>query len=272
MTSVARKAAWATSSAGGVGVADVLRGADHDAPRDELGVLAGVEHPREPVEHGVGVGAAHGLDERRDDIVVHVARLVVGQAAAGVGLEDVLGGDDERRAVVLLTRRGVHHLGGQLERGERRAAVAAGQGHDLVLRLGREHKGAREAALVGHGAAQQLADGVVVEGGELHDAAAADEGGVDLEVGVLGRGAHEHDGAVLHAWSRASCWPRLKRWISSTKRMVRRPSESRRLRAASISRRRSLTVPVTALTSTNSACVVWAMMRASVVLPVPAGP
>ena len=54
--------------------------------------------------------------------------------------------------------------------------------------------------------------------------------------------------------------------------MVRRPYESRRDSAASISRRRSFTVPVMALTSTNSACVVLAMMRASVVLPVPAGP
>ena len=74
------------------------------------------------------------------------------------------------------------------------------------------------------------------------------------------------------AWSRASCCERLKRWISSTKRIVRRPVESSRLSAASISRRRSLTVPVMAETSTNSACVVLAMMRASVVLPVPAGP
>ena len=74
------------------------------------------------------------------------------------------------------------------------------------------------------------------------------------------------------AWSSASCCERLKRWISSTKRMVRAPRVMSRLSAASISRRRSLTVPVMAETSTNSACVVLAMMRASVVLPVPAGP
>ena len=54
--------------------------------------------------------------------------------------------------------------------------------------------------------------------------------------------------------------------------MVRRPLMTRRLFAASICSRRSFTVPVTADTSTNSARVVWAMMRASVVLPVPAGP
>jgi len=56
------------------------------------------------------------------------------------------------------------------------------------------------------------------------------------------------------------------------KRMVRRPLYERRLEAASISRRRSATVPLTADTSTNSAWVCAAMIRASDVLPVPAGP
>ena len=56
----------------------------------------------------------------------------------------------------------------------------------------------------------------------------------------------EQDGAPAHASSRSS--------------------------AALISRRRSLTVPPMAETSTNSACVVLAMMCAMEVLPVPAGP
>ena len=74
------------------------------------------------------------------------------------------------------------------------------------------------------------------------------------------------------AWSRASCCVRLKRWISSMNRIVRWPVVSRRFSAASMAWRRSLTVPVTADTSTNAAWVLLAMMRASVVLPVPAGP
>ena len=74
------------------------------------------------------------------------------------------------------------------------------------------------------------------------------------------------------AWSSASCWLRLNRWISSTNKMVRRPLMVRRLSAASISRRRSDTVPPMADTSTNVAFVVSATMCASDVLPVPAGP
>ena len=57
-----------------VGEADVLRRRDDQAPRDEHDVLAGLEHARHPVDGGVGVAAAHALDERRDDVVVLVAR------------------------------------------------------------------------------------------------------------------------------------------------------------------------------------------------------
>ena len=42
------------------------------------------------------------------------------------------------------------------------------------------------------------AQGLVVQRAQLDHAAPADKRGVDLEIGVLGRGAHEHDGAVLH--------------------------------------------------------------------------
>ena len=74
------------------------------------------------------------------------------------------------------------------------------------------------------------------------------------------------------ACSRASCWLREKRWISSMKRMVRLPLSSRRWLAASISLRRSLTLPVMALTSTKTALVLCAITCAMEVLPVPAGP
>ena len=74
------------------------------------------------------------------------------------------------------------------------------------------------------------------------------------------------------AWSSASCWLRLKRWISSTNRMVRRPCIVRRFSAALISRRRSDTVPPMAETSTKVAFVCSAMTCASEVFPVPAGP
>ncbi len=49
-----------------VGHADVLAGEDDEAAGDEAGVLAGLEHAGQPVEGGVGVGAADALDERGD--------------------------------------------------------------------------------------------------------------------------------------------------------------------------------------------------------------
>ena len=60
-----------------VGEADVLHRHAGDAPGEEARVLAALQHPREPVERGVGVRAAHRLVQRRDEVVVPVARLVV---------------------------------------------------------------------------------------------------------------------------------------------------------------------------------------------------
>ncbi len=67
----------------------------------------------------------------------------------------------------------------------------------------------------------------------------------------------------------ASCCALLKRWISSTNTMVRRPVRRRRSCAAAITSRISLMPDSTALNGTKDACVRSAMSRASVVLPVP---
>jgi hypothetical protein len=48
---------------------------------DEQRVLAGVEHAREIIERGVGIGAAHALVQGRDQVVVAVLRLVVDRRA-----------------------------------------------------------------------------------------------------------------------------------------------------------------------------------------------
>ena len=57
--------------------ADVFRGGNEHAARDEPGVFARVNHLRQPVERGVGIAAAHGFDERRDGVVVGVTIAVV---------------------------------------------------------------------------------------------------------------------------------------------------------------------------------------------------
>ena len=66
-----------------VGQADVFGGQDDDAAGDKHRVLAGLKHACEPVNGGVGVGAADGLDEGGDGVEVGVAALVVGQGSLG---------------------------------------------------------------------------------------------------------------------------------------------------------------------------------------------
>ena len=74
-------------------------------------------------------------------------------------------------------------------------------------------------------------------------------------------------------WGRkASCWAWLKRWISSTKRIVRRPRRAPSASASVITWRISLTPESTAENGTKRAPATSASRRASVVLPVPGGP
>ena len=70
----------------------------------------------------------------------------------------------------------------------------------------------------------------------------------------------------------ASCCALLKRWISSTNTIVRRPIRRRRSCAAAMTSLISLMPASTALNGTKCACVISAITRASVVLPVPGGP
>ena len=74
------------------------------------------------------------------------------------------------------------------------------------------------------------------------------------------------------AGSSASCCALLKRWISSRKRIVRRPLVPSRSRALPSTSRTSFTVADTADSSSNAAPVEAATMRASVVFPEPGGP
>jgi hypothetical protein len=74
------------------------------------------------------------------------------------------------------------------------------------------------------------------------------------------------------AGSSVSCWPLLRRWISSTNSTVRpSPRASLACAAAKISRSRG-TPSLTALNGSKACEVVRAMSRASVVFPVPGGP
>ena len=86
-----------------------------------------------------------------------------------------------------------------------RRSSAAGHGHALLgaaqQGLGRRRRGGARRR---PGARQQRAD--------------------QLEGRVLGRGTDEDHGAVFDKGRKASCWARLKRWISSTKARCPGPS------------------------------------------------
>ena len=127
---------------GRVGQPDVLAGEDHQPSGDEAGVLPRFDHPGQVVHRGVGVGAAHRLDEGAGDVVVLVALPVV----AHRGLVDRrLGGRQVDHVEALGDRRS----GGGLEVGQRTAGVAAGEPDQVVERVVVDRDDAAEPAFVG---------------------------------------------------------------------------------------------------------------------------
>ena len=60
-----------------VGDGDILIGEPHQTSGDVEGVLSAVEHSCQPVQCGVGVGAAHGLMQRGDEVVMPLLPLVI---------------------------------------------------------------------------------------------------------------------------------------------------------------------------------------------------
>ena len=173
-----------------IGEADVLGGEDHHAAGDEARILAGLEHRGEVVDRRIGIGAAHRLDEGGGEVVVLVAGPVVAERPLPCCVLDV--------------RRGERLPGGrcglrrELEDVERRAAVAArarrDQLDDLVRRLGAEQLRA---------AADDRRQVVLRERLELVDGAAGEQGGIDLEVRVLGRRADQRQQALLDGGQQA---------------------------------------------------------------------
>ena len=65
----------------GIGQADVFPRRDQHAPEDEAGVLAGLHHPRQPEQGGIGIGPPQRFDEGAGGVVVGIAVLVVQHGA-----------------------------------------------------------------------------------------------------------------------------------------------------------------------------------------------
>ena len=169
-----------------IGVADVLGGEDDHPPGDEARILAALEHRGEVVHGRIGIAPAHRLDERRDDVVVLVARPVVAQRALAGRVGDVP--RLERCAL------GCGGLPGELERRERAPRVAPGLARDR-----RGDVGGDVDAELGGASRDDRRDLVVRERLQLDDGAAGEQGGVDLEVRVLGRRADQRQQPALDA-------------------------------------------------------------------------
>ena len=109
-----------------IGKPDILDRHAHDAAGQEQRILAGIEHAREIIQRGIGIGAAHRFMQRRDQIVMAVGRLVVDRRAA---LQDLL---QLRGVENLVLARGTPDLLGERQR---RAAVAIGHAHQHGARF-----------------------------------------------------------------------------------------------------------------------------------------
>ena len=98
----------------------------------------------------------------------------------------------------VLARAGLLHTRRQLERGKRCTAIAARQEHDGASGGRFELIQAVQPAGVGNGSIDQLRNIAIGKPLEADYARTADQRGVHFEKRVLGGGAHQHHGAVLH--------------------------------------------------------------------------
>ena len=108
----------------GIGQADVLGRQNTEPARDEERILAPVQHPRHPVDRRIGIRPADALDEGRNDVVVHLAALVVDGDILLQTLRDRAVVDDDRIGLAELR---VHHDLQDIQQLTRVAAAVAEQ-------------------------------------------------------------------------------------------------------------------------------------------------
>ena len=158
--------------------ANVFAGHSHHAACRIARVDAAVDHPHEPIERRVGVGAANRLVQRRDRVVELLAALVV---AAQLLAERSL----ELRLVDL--RDAACHVDQVLVGVEQAPRVAVGVGDEALCRgVGHRRRGEQRA-----GSFQQLRQVVVTEALQHMHRRARQQGRVHLERRVLGGCADE---------------------------------------------------------------------------------
>ena len=225
-------------------------GQDHQPPRDEPRVLAGLDHAREVVQRRVDVAAPDALDERAGDVVVLVAVAVV---ADGGPVDRA-----SRRRSASTSRRAVRDSAAVRPRPPARSAPSgrrrrrAGRAAPSASSSTSSRSPARPAR-VGDGAFEQRAYVVLVERRAASAARCATAAAPTTQkLGFSVVAATRVTQPFSTAGSSASCWVLEKRCTSSTNSTVSRPPTPSSRRASSMTARTSLTPAVTADSSTNA--------------------
>ena len=174
----------------GIGQTHVFRGTQAQAAGNEEGILTSVNHPGQVIDGRVGIGPADALDKGRNDIVVHLAILVIdGHVFLDGGRYRLVINDDG-----LLAGLGVNH---QLQHIEELAGVTAAVTHQS-LAFPHFHGLVLEENILVEGTVQKDLQILFLQGFEYKDLAAGQQGSNDLKRGVLGGCTHQHDGAVFN--------------------------------------------------------------------------
>ena len=178
----------------GVGEADILRGQYQQAPDDEFGVLAGVEHAGQPIEGGVDIGTPHAFDEGGNGIVMGISVTIIQH---GPGLDGFLGYLQIEINAAVGCGRGAED--GQLQGIEGVAQIAAGQISQMLQGLGRggDRIGAQAAVFILQGPMQREPDLLPGKRLEDEDPGPGEQGADDLEIRVFGGGADEDQRAFF---------------------------------------------------------------------------
>jgi hypothetical protein len=148
--------------------------------------------------------------QRRDLVVESLATLVETPQVARQRLVD----EGRRDRIDACRCRGRVHL---LEQIEKPPGIAVGKAGQAVARIGLE---GQVWAGEGAGPLEELGQFVGRERLQHIHRRPRQQRRIDLEGRVLGGRADQRHQALLDVGQKASCWALLKRWTSSTKRMV----------------------------------------------------
>ena len=175
----------------GVGIrqSHILARTDYHSAGNELRVFASFYHARHPIERRIGVAATDALDEGGDDVIVHIALLVVSKGILLKLFFYHLVGDDH---LIRFCR--FHHQFQDIE--ELPGIAAAEPEHrrsflqiDLLL---------REFHVLGDGTLQESLQIFLFQGFEHVELASGEQRTDYLERGVLGGGTNQGNDALLH--------------------------------------------------------------------------